>query len=224
MTPYCRHLPSASCTFCETEAPDRPAYIFGNGAHGALIRELLGDCGRPFLGWLDDSEGGRRPEEVPVGPCYIGVGNPFARERVAQRLYARGFTPGHALVHPTAYVSSTARLGGGTVVFPHATVNANVKVGEHAIVHCNAIVHHDTELADFVSIGPGANVCGRCSIGKSTLVGPSSMVLLRKTVGEAALIGAGATVVTNVETMSLMLGVPAKHQRFINEEDWKGFF
>lgn len=41
------------------------------------------------------------------------------------------------LVHPTAYVSKSARIGSGTIIEPKAIVNANAAIGNGCLCRNN---------------------------------------------------------------------------------------
>ena len=72
----------------------------------------------------------------------------FAREQI--------FVPN--FIHPTAYVSPTAKLGLGTVVLPQAVVNTNCRLERGCIVNCGAVLDHDCVLEEGVHLCIGALV------------------------------------------------------------------
>ena len=70
----------------------------------------------------------------------------------------RAGIPVMTLAHPTAYVSSTAKVGAGTVVLPHAVVNTACAVNRGCIINCGAIVDHGCFLEEGVHVCLGAVV------------------------------------------------------------------
>jgi carbonic anhydrase/acetyltransferase-like protein (isoleucine patch superfamily) len=98
------------------------------------------------------------------------------------------------------------------------TIGARVNIQDGAVVHC------DTGFANFidddVSIGHRAVVHGE-RIGRGTLIGMGAIVLGHTFIGEECLIAAGAVVTPGTEVLdrSLVVGVPAKIVRPVNEKE-----
>ena len=63
-----------------------------------------------------------------------------------------------ALIHPTAYISRSAKIEIGTVVEPKAIVNASACVGKGCIISVGSIIDHDTVLGECVHVNAGAIV------------------------------------------------------------------
>jgi carbonic anhydrase/acetyltransferase-like protein (isoleucine patch superfamily) len=100
------------------------------------------------------------------------------------------------------------------------TIGRRVNVQDGAILHCDTGVPNNIE--DDVSIGHGAIVHGTF-VGRGTLIGMGAVVLSRTRIGSECLIGAGAVLSpgTNVPDRSVVVGVPGKVVRAVNDEDLK---
>lgn len=83
---------------------------------------------------------------------YPAFGNNTVRMKWLKQFEAEGLTVPN-FIHPTAYVSPTAKLGIGVVVLPLAVVNTNCCIKNGCIINCGAIVDHDCILE------PGVHVC-----------------------------------------------------------------
>lgn len=114
------------------------------------------------------------------------------------------------LIHPTAVISKSAKLGFGTVIMPNAVINADTKVGNHCIINSGAVVEHDNEIGDFAHISPNATLTGTVTIGEGSHIGAGSTIIPGKQVGSWATIGAGAVVIENIESHVTAVGIPAK--------------
>ncbi len=64
------------------------------------------------------------------------------------------------MIHPTALVSSEARVGAGVSIGPYAIVEAGVELGEGCVVHGHATVRGGSVLGPRVHVHPGAVVGG----------------------------------------------------------------
>lgn len=141
--------------------------ILGAGGYGRTIADVAAQLGRyEQIAFLDD----QRTGGTILGRCdeflrfcdgetevYPAFGGGSIRVKWLSRLLEAGVTV-PSLVHPSAYVSPTARIGTGSVVLPRAVVNTGVTVGDGCIINIGAIVDHDCVLSDGVHLAPGAIV------------------------------------------------------------------
>jgi UDP-perosamine 4-acetyltransferase len=114
------------------------------------------------------------------------------------------------LVHPTAFVASSAELGSGCQLLPHAHVGPAAKVGRGALVNTAAIVEHDAHVGEAAVLDPGAVIAGRAVIGSEAEVGSGAIVLPDVRIGARAIVGAGAVVTRDVAENITVVGVPAR--------------
>ena len=88
---------------------------------------------------------------------YPAFGNNEARLKWLKELQKKGlYVP--SFIHPTAYVSPTAKLETGVAVLPLAVVNTNCHIKSGCIINCGAIIDHDCILEEGVHICAGAVV------------------------------------------------------------------
>jgi carbonic anhydrase/acetyltransferase-like protein (isoleucine patch superfamily) len=133
---------------------------------------------------------------------------------------------GAYLAH-NATVTGEVQLGTDTSLWFGAVVRgdvAPVTIGQRVNIQDGAIVHCDTgfpnTIEDDVSIGHRAVVHGE-RVGRGTLIGMGAILLGHTEVGEECLIAAGAVVTpgTRIPDRSLVVGVPAKIVRPVNEKE-----
>lgn len=100
-----------------------------------------------------------------------------------------------------------------------------IKIGKCSNVQDNCVIHSDSYsfpviLGDYVSIGHAAVLHG-CEIGDNTLIGINSTILNGAKIDKNSIVGAGAVVTEGkeFEEGSLILGVPAKAVRKLNNEE-----
>ena len=63
-----------------------------------------------------------------------------------------------SFIHPSSYISPTAKLGAATVVLPKAVINTNCRLERGCIVNCAAVLDHDCVLEEGVHLCIGALV------------------------------------------------------------------
>jgi sugar O-acyltransferase (sialic acid O-acetyltransferase NeuD family) len=216
-----------------------PLVLVGSGGLGRETAELVravneAQDGWPrwdLLGFLDDDEAlwGRQVSGTPVlggvdeladlpdarvVVCTGHPGNFRSRKRIVGRL---GLEPErHAtLVHPTAVVPASCRLGEGTVVLAGVIATADVEVGAHVAVMPQAVFTHDDRLEAFVTVGAGVRLAGSVHVREGAYLGSGSLIRENRTVGTWALVGMGAVVTRDVPSSEVWAGNPARFVRAV---------
>ncbi len=142
--------------------------------------------------------------------CLVPLLTPGRRRLRVDEARALGFRFRAPVIHATAAVSPSARIGEGSLIGPLVAVSANVAAGAHLIVNRQASVGHDCRLGDYVSIGPGATLCGGCELADGVFVGAGAVLAPHVRVGRNAVIGAGAVATQHVEAGAVVVGNPAR--------------
>lgn len=197
--------------------------IFGAGGHAKVASDCAGPRYPRRIMLSGDGRGGTW-RGVPVVPqeakpladwktlcrrAFVAIGGAARREAVLASLEAEGFDL-VTLVHPSAAVSPSARLGPGTLICPKAVVNADARIGRGCIVNTGAIVEHDCEIGEFSHISPGAVLGGGVVLGERCWVCVGAVVSDHVQIGSSSTIGAGAAVLAPVPGGVLAAGVPAR--------------
>ena len=127
----------------------------------------------------------------------------------------------------TAYVAGDVVLGDDVTIMHHVVVRgdiAAIRIGSRVNLQDGAVVHtpHGVplDIADDVGIGHRAVVhCRR--VGPRTLIGIGAILLDDCEVGEQCIIAAGALLPpgSKVPDGTVMMGVPARPVRTVNEKD-----
>lgn len=157
--------------------------ILGAGGHGRVVAEIAQDCGYDHISFLDDNSPDAigRIDELErfanqFDNAFAGIGNNVLREQLILRLEAAGYhVP--VLIHPSAYVSRTAKIGKGTVVEPKAIVNAGTVVGLGCIISVGAIVDHNVVVGKCSHINAGSIVKAGAEIKERTKLEAGQVVL-----------------------------------------------
>lgn len=145
----------------------RTLLILGAGGYGKTIADVARQLNcYERIAFLDDTKSGA---DI-LGGCkdyskicddhtevYPAFGNNEIRMKWIAQLMGEGLRV-PTLVHPTAYVSPTAKLGIGTTVLPMAVVNTGVTVENGCIINIGALIDHDSVIGEGTHLSPGAIV------------------------------------------------------------------
>ncbi len=153
------------------------------------------------------------PTLAKQGVCkgIVAIGDNWTRYVMHTRI--KEIEPGFefiTVVHPSAVISKSVRIGKGTVIMASVTINALAEIGDGCIVNTNASFGHDGVLNDFSSIAPGVTVGGNVKIDFCSAVSLGANVIQGVTIGRHSIIGAGALVLNDVDDYKLVYGVPGK--------------
>ncbi|MEA5417912.1 gamma carbonic anhydrase family protein [Spirulina sp. CCNP1310] len=140
-------------------------------------------------------------------------------------------TPDHsqaAFIAPNATVIGDVVLHPGVSVWYGAVLRGDVErieIGAHSNIQDGAVLHGDpgepTVLEEFVTVGHRA-VIHSAHVERGCLIGIGAIVLNGVRVGAGSIIGAGCVVTKDVPPRSLMVGIPAKLIRSIDDTQAAG--
>ena len=140
----------------------------------------------------------------------VAVGDQETRRLWSERIEEAGGTLASA-VHPTAWISEHARIGGGTLVHAFAAVLNNADIGRFCVVlRAHGSVGHDVTLGDGVFLGPGCQITGGGRIGDGAFLGAGVVTVPNVRIGACCVVGAGAVVVSDLADGCTAAGNPAR--------------
>ena len=97
------------------------------------------------------------------------------------------------------------------------TANPGVRLGDNALINSRAVVEHDCRVGRHSHVATGAILCGGCDIGAGVHIGAGATLIQGITVGDGAIIAAGSVVTKDVESLTLVAGVPGRCKRSLND-------
>lgn len=206
-----------------------PLILLGAGSHGKVLLAMTRAVGLNLNGVCDPKlakEGVTNWQGVPVlggdealnsfvptdVELILGVGQLVGqniRMMLFEKLKAQGFSF-KTLVHPTAWIDPTARLGEGVQIMAGAIVQTDSLIEDNAIINTRASIDHDCKIGRHVHIAPGANICGGVEVRNEVFVGSGATIIQYLQLGECSVLGAGATLLRNLPPHSMAIGVPAR--------------
>ena len=198
---------------------------------GAFARELINwvddlvDQGKsiPVSGFLDESPMALDGFSYEI-PCFgtitayspqpgdkllMAIGDPKVKKMLFADLKAKGASFAQ-LIHPSAVIARTAKLGEGVVVCPQAFVSADASVGDLCAINGNSSVGHDVRLGSFSTLSSHVDLMGWVRVEECAFFGSGARVLPKVKIGSGARVGAGSVVIRSVLADSVVFAPPAK--------------
>jgi carbonic anhydrase/acetyltransferase-like protein (isoleucine patch superfamily) len=139
--------------------------------------------------------------------------------------------PESAYVDVSAQVIGDVHLGEQSSVWCNAVLRGDmfyIRVGNRTNIQDNCVVHtrtgsHPTILEDEVTVGHSVTLHG-CYVERGALIGIGSIVLDDARVGAQSLVAAGSLISpgTIIPPRSLVMGIPARVKRPLNDEEVLG--
>lgn len=146
--------------------------IIGAGGYGWVVKEIALLNGYEKIDFLDDNshvavgktEDLDRLQEQYDG-AIVAIGNPEIRKRVFEKI-AKPVT----VIHPTAVVSPTAKVGQGCVIEANAVVGTAAKLSNCSFVCAGAVVNHNSIVGEYCQIDCNAVVAAGADVPSGTKV------------------------------------------------------
>ena len=137
------------------------------------------------------------------------------------------------IIHETAFIADGAKVMGVVKIGEESSVwyncvlrgdipNTEIIIGKRSNIQDGTVIHNDhnksTIIGDNVTVGHNCVIHG-CVIEDECLIGMGAIVLSGAVIKKGAIVGAGAVVKENaiIEEKSLVVGIPAKHVKTLDE-------
>jgi len=132
----------------------------------------------------------------------------------------------NARIEPGAIIRDLVEIGDNCVIMMGAVLNIGAVIGERTMIDMNVVVGGRAIVGKNCHIGAGTVLAGVVEppsaepviIGDDVLIGANAVVLEGVKVGKGAVIAAGSVVVKDVEPYMVMIGVPAKPVKKVDEK------
>jgi acetyltransferase-like isoleucine patch superfamily enzyme len=143
----------------------------------------------------------------------------------------------NTMICDTACIREGCRIGSFCIIAMGVTINYNTKIGDQVKVMDNAHLTGNMVIEDRVFIGmlvttANDNFMGRKPpsaegdwiesgpiIRRYATIGQGACILPGVEIGENAIVGANAVVTKDVEPKSVVMGIPARFQRYLTPEE-----
>ena len=131
-----------------------------------------------------------------------------------------------ARIEPGAVIRDLVEIGENCVIMMGAVLNIGAVIGQRTMIDMNVVVGGRAIVGKNCHIGAGTVLAGVIEppsaapviIEDDVLIGANAVVLEGVKVGKGAVIAAGSVVVKDVEPYMVMVGVPAKPLKKVDEK------
>lgn len=200
--------------------------IIGAAELGILIQHLAEQSGKySVVGFYDDNKTGVF-NSLPILGTVEMAESDYKKNVFDETFIAIGYNhmplrkklfdcfhnsiPFATIIHPSAYVDPSCKIGVGTVIFPGCIVDQFSNIGNNVLLNTGVSVAHHTTIGDHCFLAPRVNIAGRTEIKNQCFIGIGSIILDLVVVECNCTIGAGSLVLKSIEPDSIVFGSPAK--------------
>lgn len=199
--------------------------IIGNGVIGKQLEFFITEShkgGQISFTYFDDLMAGRNeaysfPLQQYTDPqfsnyeFYIGLGYKCTdlKCRIAKELFTRGY---HfpAVVHFSAYLHPSVKIGNGVLIFPMCNLGFDVEVGYGSIINKSCTIAHDSKIGKCNFLSPSVTFCGGVQVGDNCFIGAGTTVADNVKIGNNVTIGIGSVITRDIPDGLSVIGNPAK--------------
>jgi len=139
----------------------------------------------------------------------FAIGDIDVKKRLVARLKKKG-AKFLTLIHPTAIVANTAKIGQGVIICPFVTVSDHVQLGDFIIMNIYSSCGHDAKVGNYCILSPYATINGFVILEDEVFLGTHAAVIPYKKVGYKSKISANSVVMRDVAANKIVFGVPGK--------------
>ena len=147
----------------------------------------------------------------------IGENHGKARYSISVFLEKNGLKP-LSLISKYALIGNNTKIGKGVVAMPNSYVNSFSEIGDYSILNSSSNIEHECKIGKGTHIMSGACVGGRCVIEDFATIGTNATILPNIKIGSGSYIGAGSVVTKDVKKDTVIIGVPGKFYKKINNK------
>lgn len=202
--------------------------IIGAGDGGHLVSQFVKEQDKlDIIGLIDD---GDQLQGRTINGCkvigkstvlkkfskvgfVISVGlNMPARRKLFDKAIKAGLKPVN-LIHRSAVIDKTAKVGKGVIVLANSVINPFAKLGNNLFIFTGVIIEHNVRVGDNVYFSPGVSLAGHVKVGDNTFFGINSCVIEGITIGSNVIVGAGSVVLEDIPDYTVVAGAPARMLR-----------
>lgn len=139
----------------------------------------------------------------------FAIGDIDVKKRLVTRVKKKG-AKFLTLIHPTAIVANTAKIGQGVIICPFVIVTDHAQLGDFVMMNIYSSCGHDVKVGNYSILSPYATLNGFVILEDEVFLGTHTTVIPGKRVGYKSKISANSVVMRNISPNKIVFGVPGK--------------
>lgn len=136
------------------------------------------------------------------------IGSSAGRKKLVENMLGSG-AEFINLIHKTAIIHPTAKIGIGNIIGHFSTVHDNSVIGDFVILNGRDGIGHDAIVGDYSSIMGVVSINGYATVGKGTFWGTNSVAMAHSKIEDDAYVGVASVVFKHVGKGQRVFGNPA---------------
>ena len=117
------------------------------------------------------------------------------------------------IIASSAYVSSHATIGHGSIIMHQAMINANADIGVNCIINTKALIEHDSTVGNHCHVSTNSVLNGDVKIGDECFVGSGTTFVNGLTTSNNVFIGINSVVNKKLSEPGIYVGNPIRKIR-----------
>ncbi|MFL3005357.1 MAG: acetyltransferase [Candidatus Neomarinimicrobiota bacterium] len=142
----------------------------------------------------------------------VANGEPHNRKKILDRLNQFELKL-ETLIDPSAIISSSAKIGKGTIVCQYSTITSLAKIEDNVVCNIGSIIGHDVVIGNHSNISSYSVIGGKTKIGSRVFLGSGSILKEKIKIGNDVIISMGSVVYKDIEDGLIVVGNPARISR-----------
>jgi sugar O-acyltransferase (sialic acid O-acetyltransferase NeuD family) len=140
---------------------------------------------------------------------FCAIGNLFHRKKTVEIILSKGGEFIN-LIHPTAILSPSVKLGIGVGIKSFCVLASDVKVEDFTFLQSSVIMGHDVQIGSFCQINSFSFFAGYVKVHNLVSVNAGARIIQNIVIEEESVVGVGSIVIRRVKKNTTVFGNPAK--------------
>ena len=146
--------------------------------------------------------------KCPEYSLILGISDIRTRKKLIKKFQDKLIS--YPLVAESAILHNFGAIGIGSTVHDFAYVGPHARIGNNSVINTSAVIEHDVTIGENCFVAPRATILGGATIGSDVFIGAGATILPKVNIKAKSIVGAGAVVISDVESATTVLGIPAK--------------